>query len=70
MKLLLDTHLLLWAEDGIEHLPANALALISRFGDKGLKSRSEPNPLEVIVLSFKLHIPLRCKHLFSQGDVQ
>ncbi len=29
MKLLLDTHLLLWAAQGIEHLPADAQTLMS-----------------------------------------
>lgn len=29
MKLLLDTHLLLWAAQGVEHLPLNAHALMS-----------------------------------------
>ncbi len=28
MKLLLDTHLLIWAAEGIEHLPAGARALM------------------------------------------
>lgn len=34
MKLLLDTHLLIWAADGIERLPPNARALMADAGNE------------------------------------